>query len=447
MISDPLRGPLRRRLVLLGLLAAVLLTISPRAGAAERSTIDFITLSGVIDPVSSRYLLRQIGQAERSGAQAIVVQLDTPGGLDISMREIVQRMLASRVPIVVWVSPKGARAASAGVFISYAAHVLAMSPATNIGAAHPVNLGGGEGDAVMTEKATNDAAAYLRSIADERGRNRDWAERAVRESVSLGASEAVHEKVADFTAGTLSTLLTKLDGREVEVGGRTVTLSTGDYQLRFHKMGLFESILHTAIRPEVAYMLLLLGFYGLLFELYNPGIGLAGVLGGVSLILGFYALSVLPVSWAGVALLVLAVGFMVADLHVAGLGVFTVGGIVALVAGSLLLFAGASDVFRLSPIVIAAAVAGTLLFFISAMTAALRARASRPLSGAEGIVGTYGTARTDIAPDGQVMAKGTLWRARTLGAAIPQGGRVRVRSVAGLMLIVEPAEETERTGG
>lgn len=440
MISERFRRAAGARLVL----ASAALLVGLGLGEAQASTdvVEFIEITGVIDPVSSRFLLRQIDRAEEKGSRAVIIRLDTPGGLDISMREIVQRVLGSKVPVVVWVAPSGARAASAGVFITYAAHVAAMAPGTNLGAAHPVNLGE-KLDETTEAKVVNDAAAYLRAIAKQRGRNVEFAERAVRESASLDAEEAVAQDVADFTAGSLRALLAGLDGREVEVGGRSVRLSTEGVVPRFHKMGLLERILHSAIRPEIAYLVLLLGFYGLIFELYNPGIGAAGVLGGVALILGFYALSVLPTSWAGVALLVLAVAFFLADVHTAGLGVFTAGGTVALVAGSLLLFAGAGPEFRLAWWAIVGAVASAFVFFISIMTAAIRARTARPISGAEGMIGTIGVARTDIAPDGRVMAKGTLWRARTVGAAIGEGSPVRILGVSGLMLMVEEARETE----
>lgn len=410
-------------------------------GDPERAVIDFVQLEGVIDPPSSGYLLRQLDAAAEDGSDLVVVELDTPGGLDVSMRQMVQRILGSEVPVVVWVSPSGARAASAGVFITMAAHVAVMAPGTSIGAAHPVNLGG-EQDEVTAEKATNDAAALLRSIATQRGRNADWADRAVRESVALGAEEAERGNVVDFVAGSPRTLFERIDGQTVEAGGREVTLSTACYQLRFHKMSILERILHTAISPEVAYFLLLFGLLGIVFEIYNPGIGAAGVLGGICLVLAFYALSILPTSWAGVALLVLAVAFFVIDLSMAGLGVFTVGAVAALVAGSILLFAGTSPVLRLGWGSIAAAVAVTLLFFVPVMTAAIRARRSQPLSGAEAMVGTLGEARTDLAPEGRVMAKGTLWRARTTGAAIPQGAKVRIRSVSGLLLMVEEVESS-----
>lgn len=430
------------RSALIGALLLVGLGSASGSSSAETSVeyVEYVEIEGVIDPVTSRYLLRKIDEATKEHSRAIIVRLDTPGGLDISMREIVSKILNAEVPVVVWVGPSGARAASAGVFITYAAHVAAMAPGTSIGAAHPVNLGE-QPDEVTSAKVTNDAVAYIRSIARQRGRNADWAEEAVRESASLEAQKALEQKVIDLIATAPTTdLLEGIQGATVEVAGEPMTIDTKGAQFRFHKMGLIERILHTAISPEVAYMLLLLGFYGLIFELYHPGVGAAGVLGGVSLILGFYALSVLPTSWAGVALLILSVAFFVADLHTAGLGVWTAGGTVALISGSLLLFSGGGELFSLSLWAIAGAVASSLLFFISIMTAAIKARLAKPISGSEGLVGTTGTARTDIAPDGQVMARGTLWKAKTVGVAIGQGSTVKILGVSGLVLMVEEAE-------
>ena len=447
MIAEPLTNPSRsaRRILFLTVMALGFLMPAGVAGSQERGAIDFIEVEGVIDPVVSRYMLRQIDDATERGSHAVVIRMDTPGGLDVSMREMVQKILGSKIPVVVWVAPSGARAASAGVFITYASHVAVMAPGTNLGAAHPVNLGE-ELDEVMSAKVTNDAAAYIRSIATQRGRNADWAERSVRESASITSAEAEKIDVIDFTAGSPRTLLDRLDGREVQVAPeRTVQLETSEVEIRFHKMGLLERLLHTAVRPEVAYMLILLGFYGLIFELYHPGIGAAGVLGGVSLILGFYALSVLPTSWAGVALIALAVAFFLVDLHVAGFGVFTAGAVVALIAGSLLLFSGAGPELGLAWWAIAGAVLGSLLFFVGAMTAAIRARLSKPISGSEGLIGTTGIAKTEIAPEGRVAARGTLWRARTAEGAIAEGSQVRIRSVTGLLLIVEPVPETADT--
>lgn len=442
MISERSRSKSVARLMIASvfLVAGAMLLSLP--ADAQTNVIEFVELDGVIDPVSSRFLLRQIENAEANASKAIIVRIDTPGGLDISMREMVQRILNARVPVIVWVSPPGARAASAGVFIVYASHVAAMSPATNLGAAHPVNLGGG-GDETTAAKAVNDAAAYIREIAIERGRNPDFAEDAVRESASIGAEEALEENVIEIIAADVHTLTDGLNGRQVQLGDESVTLDLEGASLRFHKMGLLERLLHTVVRPEIAYMLLLLGFYGLIFELYNPGIGAAGVLGGIALLLGFYALSILPTSWAGVALIALGIIFFVVDLHIAGLGVFTIGGTLALVAGSLLLFAGADPALRLAWWAIAGAVAASMLFFISIMTAAIRSRSIRPVAGSEALVGTFGVARTDIAPEGQIQARGAIWRARTAGMAIGEGAPVKILGVSGLSVMVEEARPEE----
>lgn len=424
-------------LIGIGGLVAFLAPLPTRAsGQAIAPLIDFVDVEGVIDPVTSRFLDKRIEAAESEGA-IVVIRLDTPGGLDVSMRQMTQKILNSSVPIIVWVSPPGARAASAGVFLAYASHIAVMAPGTNIGAAHPVDLGGGR-DEVAGKKATNDAAAYLRSIAKKRGRSVEWADEAVKNSVSLDAAEALERGAIDVVAATTPELVSHIRGREVDVKGGAVTIPDQEFTLRFHKMGLLDRLLHGAVRPEIAYLLLLIGFYGLIFEMYNPGIGAAGVMGGVALIFGFYGLSVLPTSWAGLALLFLGITFFIADLHIAGLGIFTAGGVVAMLVGSIMLFSGGQ--IRLSWWAIGGAVTATMLFFVSVMTAAIRARTAKPLSGSEGIVGTKGIARTDIAPDGQVMARGTLWRARTLGAAIAQGTTVEIKGTSGLMLMVEPAE-------
>ncbi len=420
----------------------------PAAAQDAASTVDLVEVSGIIDPTVADYLTGRLSAAQETGVQAVVIQLDTPGGLDTSMRSIIRQMLASRVPIVVWVAPRGARAASAGTFISYAANLTYMAEATEIGAATPVDLGGG-GSETLTRKVTNDAAAFIRELATKRGRNAEWAEDAVRNAAAIGASEAARINVVDGVVSSLRGLLDTIDGAEVETGdGRTVTLETWDHEaqapsvtVRFQEMNLFQRLLHAVTDPEVAFLLILVGAFGLIFELYNPGIGLAGILGAIAVLLGLYALSVLPTNWVGVALVVLAVVFFLVDLQVAGLGIWTVGGVVALVAGGSLLFSGADAAVQVSPWAIAAAVAGTLLFFVSVMTAALRVRLRRPITGEEAIVGMVGEAKTDIAPEGTVMTKGTLWRARTMETGIAAGEKVKVKATEGLVLLVEPLNE------
>ncbi|MDQ4144949.1 MAG: nodulation protein NfeD [Actinomycetota bacterium] len=441
------------RLFFLVLSACVLLSLLGGAAGAQdpSATLDLIEVTGVIDPVTEEYLTDRLAGAESDGVEAAVIQLDTPGGLDISMRAIVQDILASDVPVVVWVSPRGARAASAGTFIAYSGHLTYMADATEMGAATPVNLGGSDIGGTLEDKVINDAAAFIRELATERGRNADWAESAVRDAASIGATEAARIDVVDGVVSSLDGLLETIDGQRVTVGdGDERTLETWDEDagapsvtVRFQDMNPFQRLLHIVTDPEVAYLLLLVGIFGLIFELYNPGIGLAGILGAVSLLLGLYALSILPTNWAGVALVAVAIAFFVFDLQTAGLGAGTVGGIAALVAGGILLFAGASPELRLSGWAIAASVFATLVFFMSVMTAALRVRLRRPITGEEAIVGETAEAKTDIAPEGTVLTKGTLWRARTMETGIAAGSRVKVMATEGLVLLVEPLHDGE----
>ena len=432
-----------------GLLVVVgcvlLLSGSSWAQPAPDETVDIISVDGAIDPQISDYLTTRLEEAQEDGVHAAVIQLDTPGGLDVSMREIVQEVLASEVPIVVWVAPRGARAASAGTFIAYAADLTFMAESTELGAATPVNLGG-EVPEALEQKVVNDAAAFLRELGVQQGHDPEWAEEAVVDGAALGATEAADRGVVNGLASSLGDLLRAMDGQTVEAGDSEVTLETWDEDAatptvaaRFQEPNLLQRLLHAVTTPDVAYLLLLIGMFGIIFELYNPGIGLAGIIGGVALLLGFYALSVLPTNWAGVLLVVLAVAFLVVDLHTAGLGVWTVGGVIGLVLGGLLLFSG--DVLDVSIGAIVAAVVGSLLFFISVMTAALRVRLRKPITGEEGLIGSIAEAKTDIAPEGTVVSKGALWRARTMETGIAAGEKVQVKATEGLVLLVEPVHD------
>jgi membrane-bound serine protease (ClpP class) len=434
--------------LLLIMLGAVLLPISALAQDDGSQTIDLIELSGIIDPVTADYLSGRLEVSQEDRVHAAVIQIDTPGGLDVSMREMIQDILDSSIPVIVWVAPRGARAASAGTFISYAANLSYMAEATEIGAATPVSLRGEQPDELQ-RKVTNDAVAYIQSLAKLRDRNADWAEEAVRDGASLDVDAAVELDVVNGKASSPSELLEEIDGETVEIAsGETVTIESWDdttnspsVRLRFQEMNLIQRILHTVTNPEIAFFLLTIGFFGLIFELYNPGIGLAGILGGVCLVLGFYALSVLPTNWAGVFLVVLAMIFFLIDLQAAGLGIWTVGGIASLVAGGLILFSDAAPALQLNPWAIVAVVVGTLVFFISVMTAALRVRLRQPITGESALIGMVGEAKTDIAPEGTVMTKGTLWRARTMETAIAAGSKVKIMATEGLVLLVEPHHE------
>jgi membrane-bound serine protease (ClpP class) len=438
-----------RRSVTTVVLALGLLSLGASSSAqSELRPVRVIELKGIIDPTTSDFLRGQIAAAQEE-ASALVVQLDTPGGLDVSMRQIITEMLESRVPIVVWIAPRGARAASAGTFITYAAHLAYMADATELGAATPVNLGGGETPDTLEEKATNDAVAFITELARLRDRNVEWAEDAVREAASIGATEAVDIDVVDAIASSVDDVLEAMDGEMIELAGeKTVELETWDEagarpSVDIERIGMnpLQRLLHFVTQPEVAFLLVSFGTLAILFELYTSGIGLSGILGLVATLLGFYGLTILPTNWAAVALIVAGMVFFLVDIYVPGLGVWTVGGAAALTGGGLLLFSGAAPALRLSPWAIVLVVGTTVPFFAFAMTAALRLRRRPSVIGSESMVGLIGEARTDIAAAGTVLAKGTLWQARSSGDAIPAGSKVRIQETQGLTLVVGRDEE------
>jgi membrane-bound serine protease (ClpP class) len=394
-------------------------------------------LDGVISPASSSYLVRVIETAEKENAACLIFKIDTPGGLDVSMREITKKILNAEIPVVVYVAPKGARAASAGVFILYASHVAAMAPGTNVGAAHPVNMGGGEMDSVMTEKVTNDAVAYLKALAKERGRNVEWAEQSVRESASVDAETALELGVIDIIAGDESALIEKLDGRKVKVKDRELVLKTRGGRVRELDMTLREKLLLLLTNPNIAYVLLLLGIYGLFFELQNPGMIFPGVVGGICLILGFYSLQVLPVNYAGLALIILSAILFILEIYVTSHGLLTVGGIVSLIFGSLILFESDVPFLRVSweVIMLVVIIIAGLVILLAAL--GVRAQFRKKSTGSEGIVGEIGTAKTDIGEDGgTVFIHGEYWNAIS-DTPIKSEQKVRVISVKAMVLKVE----------
>ncbi|MDH4210416.1 MAG: nodulation protein NfeD [candidate division WOR-3 bacterium] len=394
-------------------------------------------LDGVISPASSSYLVRVVDIAEREGAACLIFKIDTPGGLDVSMREITKKILNAKIPIVVYVAPKGARAASAGVFILYASHVAAMAPGTNVGAAHPVSMGGEQMDSVMTEKVTNDAVAYLKALAKERGRNEEWAEESVRESASVDAETAVQLGVSDIIAEDENELVGKLDGRKIVIGEEEIVLKTIGRPLREVRMTLRERLLLLLTNPNIAYVLLLLGIYGLFFELQNPGMIFPGVVGGICLILGFYSLHVLPVNYAGLALIILSAVLFILEIYVTSQGLLTIGGIVALVFGSLILFESDVPYLRVSWEVIMYAVVIVAGFVIFILALGVRAQFRKRATGSDGMVGEIGTAKTDVKNDGgTVYVHGEFWNAAS-DKLIKSGQKVRVMGVEGMTLKVE----------
>jgi membrane-bound serine protease (ClpP class) len=365
-------------------------------------------LEGAVTPVMADALVSALRRAEREGYTALVIEIDTPGGLETSMRDMVRALLGSRVPVIAWVTPSGGRAASAGVFVTLAADVAAMSPGTNIGAATPISMQGPM-DSTLAHKVTNDAAALARTVAMQRGRNADWAERAVREAVSIDEREALRLGVVDFIAATLGELLAESDGRSWRRGDQSHVLHVRGAATDTFDPGFMQRLLAMIADPNIAYILLMLGFYGILFELQNPGAVLPGVVGGISLILAFLALSTMPVNTAGVALIALAIVFFVAEVKVASHGVLAAGGILAMLLGSMILFRG--EGLHVSWGVILGGTLTTAVFFGGMAMLAWRARHRPVVTGSEGLRGARGLAIERLAPGGRVRVRGELWDA------------------------------------
>jgi membrane-bound serine protease (ClpP class) len=432
--------PNRKTMVLLAAGAAFLLsTTAPGLvlqAAEEKRIVDVVVVNEVITPPIGEYIVKSIKQATESGSEAIVIQLDTPGGLDLSMRDIIKEMLNASVPVVVYVSPQGARAASAGVLITISAHVAAMAPGTNIGAAHPVAMGLGKADETMMEKVEHDAVAYGRGIAEQKGRNADWVEEAIRKSVSVTAEEALKLNVIDVIAKDVNELLEKIDGREVKLVSGNRVLKTKGAELNKKEMGFREKVLITISNPNIAYILFLLGLAGLYFEFSSPGVVLPGIIGGISLILAFFAFQTLPVNYAGILLIIFAVILFIAEIKVVSHGVLTMGGVVSLILGSIMLFESPDPALRVSWGVLVPAVAIVSLFFIAVISIAVRAQMRKVLTGGEGMIGAVWDTASEVFGRGKVIIRGEYWDASSM-APIAKGRPVRVVRVNGLKIEVE----------
>jgi len=428
---------MRKAMSRVGILVAVALValfqFSPSLCAP---VINTARVEGPIDPAVAQYLDRVIGISERTGAEALVIQLETPGGLMDSMDAIVKDFLASRVPVIVYVWPQGAKAASAGAIITLASHVAAMSPATNIGAAHPVIGGGEQPSEVMSKKLEQDAAATARKIAKERGRNVQIAEKFVRESISLTEEEAKRKNVIDIIAQDMDDLLKQLDGRKVKVAGKEKVLHTAAAKVVPIEPSAREKFLHVIANPNVAYILMLIAIYGIIFELQNPGSVFPGVVGGIALLLALYSFAVLPINLTGVLLIAFGIALLVTDLFVPGHGILTVGGILAFLVGSLILFETRSPVFRISVTLVVTMTILTAGFFLLAVGAGARAQRLKIVTGAEGMIGKVVEARTDLNPKGKVFIEGEYWNAVAEGEPVKKGEDVRVIAVDGLLLRV-----------
>ena len=399
-----------------------------------------LTVKGTINPVLTDYIGRGIDQAGETGAQAVIIQLDTPGGLDTAMRDIIQSIINARIPVVVYVSPAGARAASAGTYITMAAHVAVMAPNTAIGAATPVALGA-EGEAQMSEemkhKIINDAIAYIRDIAETHGRNAEWAEKAVREGVSATSQEALELNVIDMIAPDLDTLVTQLNGRQVTLlSGEVVTLNTQGASINHVEMKLIEDFLYAIADPNIAYLLLSLAMLGIMVEIFNPGLIFPGVVGAISLLLAFFSLGVLPVNWAGVLLIALAFGLFIGEVLTTTFGLFTTGGVISLVIGSLILFKGGSPLFRVDPWLIAIVTIIIAAVFAFVINRAIRAHRKQASTGREELIGKRAVVKVALNPEGTVFYKGERWTAVSDQGRLEPGEEVIITSVDGLMLHV-----------
>jgi len=434
------RTPEKKTPVLLAVVAALLLAaLAPGfvlQAAEEKRVVDVITINDVITPPIGEYILKSVKQAAESGSEAIVIQLDTPGGLDLSMRDIIKECLNASVPVIVYVSPSGARAAAAGVLITISAHVAAMAPGTNIGAAHPVAMGMGKADETMMEKVENDAVAYGRGIAEQKGRNADWIEEAIRKSVSVTAEEALKLKVIDLIATDMGDLLAKIDGREVKLVSGSKVLQTKGAEVNRKEMGFREKVLITISNPNIAFILFLLGLAGLYFEFSSPGVVLPGIIGGISLILAFFAFQTLPVNYAGILLIIFAVILFIAEIKVISHGILTMGGVVSLVLGSIMLFESPDPALRVSWSVLIPAVTIVSLFFIAVISIAVRAQIRKVHTGGEGMIGAIGESLSDIHEQGKVLIRGEYWNAFSK-APIGKGKRVEVVGVKELKIEVE----------
>jgi len=428
------------------LLAVLILIVAASCSFASPPVVRVLTLNGNVEPAVAEYLDQGISKAEEDGVDAVVILMDTPGGGMEPMQRIVKAFLNARIPVIVYVSPEGAWAGSAGVFITMAANVAAMAPGTNIGSAHPVSAipsenGGSEsGGEVMERKIVNHAAKYIASIANRRGRNAQWAEKAVRESANLTCTEAVKLKVVDFVAKDLDEVLVKADGRRVETAKGEVIIRTKGAKVENVPMPWNKLLLHYLGSPLIAYLLMLAAIYGIIFEINNPGAIVPGVIGGISVILLLYSFSVIPTNLAGLLLVVLAIGLFVADIKLPTHGVLTVGGAVAFFLGSLMVFGSKGS--GVSVATIAAGTAATVFFFVLLVGMGAAALRRPVVTGKQGLIGRVVVAGTDIAPSGKIFTEGSWWTAETDGDHITKGERVRIVGVEGLKVKVVREESS-----
>jgi membrane-bound serine protease (ClpP class) len=404
----------------------------------QKTNVTLITYDGAITPACSDFIKLGIESAEKNKSECLIIKLNTPGGLLKSTRVIVSDILESKIPVVVYVAPGGAQAASAGVFITMAAHIAVMSPGTNIGAAHPVSMQG-EHDSIMSEKATNDAAAFIRSISEKRNRNIKWAEDAVRKSLSLSETEALKQNVVDLISPNIEELLKKINGQEIETVSGKKVLNTLDAKINEVEMTFSLKLLTILSDPNIAYILFMIGLYGLLFEIFNPGVIFPGVIGGICIILAFYSMHTLPINYAGLALIVFAIILFVLEIKVVSHGILTIGGVISLIIGSIMLINVESglEVVMISWEIIALFVVLTVLFFGFAITLGIKAQRRKPTTGSEGLINKIGEAITELNTEGEVRVRGEIWRAESIEGKIESKSMVEIVQVDNLKLKVK----------
>ncbi|HEX3002270.1 MAG TPA: nodulation protein NfeD [Methanoregula sp.] len=407
-----------------------------RALGSNAAQVDLLRVEGAITPPVASFITESIGKSEERKARALLILLDTPGGLDTSMRQIVKGILDSPVPVIVYVYPSGARAASAGAIILLSAHIAAMAPGTNVGAAHPVSIGGGKADKEMMAKVVQDAQAYARSLAKMRGRNVEWAAKAVTQSVSITANEAADIRVIDVVAVSVEDLLSGIDGKIVEVKNRKVALRTKGTKTAEVEMPFKYRVLSYVSDPTIAYLLMMIGFFGILFEIYSPGAIFPGVLGAICIVLAFYSFQTIPINFAGLALIILGIIFFILELYVVSYGMLAIAGVAAIIIGSIMLVDLPSGWLAISRKAIAAVAMASILFFLGILSYALKSQSSKVRTGAEGLIGESGVARTAIDPTGKVVVHGEYWDAES-DEPIREGERVTVTEVKGMRIRVK----------
>ena len=426
------------------LLLILFLVVPP---AYSKDNVVVVKLSGAINPAVAEYVSYEISQANAEKDSLIVLHMDTPGGLDTSMREIIKKIQSSEVPVASFVAPTGSRAASAGTFITIASHIAAMAPGTNIGAAHPINMLGGGNDneqaKTMEKKVVNDAAAYIRSLAELRKRNAHWAELAVVNSVSISAEEAMKLNVIDFVAGDVKALVMAIDGREVQLASGSVRLKTKNLKIIYHEMNPRQKLLDIISNPNVTYILMMLGLVGLFFELSNPGLVLPGVIGSISLILALYAMQTLPINYAGLLLILFGVILFITEINVMSYGLLSVSGVISIFLGSTMLIDSDDPALQISRAILYPTLALTVILSSGIVMLATRTRSLKKLGGMEGMIGETGLVKEVLNPQGRVLVHGELWEAEA-DTQITEGERVQVDFVQGLRIKVSKVQGTQK---